>query len=94
MKKLIAAAVAAAVIAPAMAIAAGPTLYGKIHTSVDYKDNNGSSTAGNEYKRCHIELPVKPFTTFTPSLFAASPVLIISCAALCLTPSGSPSPHI
>ncbi len=49
MKKLIAAAVAAAVIAPAMAIASGPTLYGQIHTSVDNKDNNGSSSAGNKY---------------------------------------------
>ena len=42
MKKLIAAAVAAAVIAPASVMAAGPTLYGKIHMSVDSKDNNGS----------------------------------------------------
>ena len=49
MKKLIAAAVAAAVIAPAGAIAAGPTLYGKLHMSLDNLDNNGSSTAGNKY---------------------------------------------
>lgn len=49
MKKLIAAAVAAAVIAPAMTMAAGPTLYGKIHTSIDYKDNNGSGSAGTKY---------------------------------------------
>ena len=46
MKKLIAAAVAAAVIAPASLMAAGPTLYGKIHTSVDMKDNNASGAAG------------------------------------------------
>ncbi|WP_198262625.1 porin [sulfur-oxidizing endosymbiont of Gigantopelta aegis] len=50
MKKLIAAAVAAAVIAPAMAIAAGPTLYGKIHTSIDYLDNNTSNNEGTKYK--------------------------------------------
>ncbi len=43
MKKLIAAAVAAAVIAPASAMAAGPTLYGKIHLSVENQDNNGSN---------------------------------------------------
>ncbi len=49
MKKLIVAAVAAAVIAPASVMAAGPTLYGKIHMSVDLKDNNGSSTLGTEY---------------------------------------------
>lgn len=49
MKKLIAAAVAAAVIAPASVLAAGPTLYGKIRMSVDNHDNNGSSTAGTKY---------------------------------------------
>ncbi len=41
MKKILAAAVAAAIIAPATTMAAGPTLYGKLHTSIDYKDNNG-----------------------------------------------------
>ncbi|MCU7837516.1 MAG: porin [gamma proteobacterium symbiont of Taylorina sp.] len=46
MKKIIAAAVAAAIIAPASAMAAGPTLYGQIHTSIDNKDNNGSGAAG------------------------------------------------
>lgn len=50
MKKLIAAAVAAAVIAPAGVMAAGPTLYGKIHMSVDYKDNNTSNNEGTKYK--------------------------------------------
>ncbi len=49
MKKLIAAAVAAAIIAPASVMAAGPTLYGKIHMSVDNKDNNGSSNSGTKY---------------------------------------------
>ena len=49
MKKLIAAAVAAAVIAPATTMAAGPTLYGKIHTSIDMKDNNGDSQNGSKY---------------------------------------------
>ncbi len=44
MKKLIAAAVAAAVIAPASVMAAGPTLYGKIHLGVEYHDNNGSNS--------------------------------------------------
>ena len=43
MKKLIAAAVAAAVIAPASVMAAGPTLYGKIHMAVENHDNNGSN---------------------------------------------------
>ena len=50
MKKLIAAAVAAAVIAPASVMAAGPTLYGKIHMSIDYKDNNTSNNVGVKYK--------------------------------------------
>ena len=50
MKKLIAAAVAAAVIAPMSVMAGGPTLYGKIHTSVDYLDNNGSSSIDTQYK--------------------------------------------
>lgn len=49
MKKLIAAAVAAAVIAPASVLAAGPTLYGKIHMSIDYLDNNGSGSDNTEY---------------------------------------------
>lgn len=40
MKKIIAAAVAAAVIAPMSAIAAGPTLYGKVHMSVNWLDND------------------------------------------------------
>lgn len=42
MKKLIAAAVAAAVIAPMTAVAAGPTLYGKIHMSLGYYDDDTS----------------------------------------------------
>ena len=46
MKKLIAAAVAAAVIAPASVMAAGPTLYGKIHSAVEMHDNNGSNLTG------------------------------------------------
>ncbi len=46
MKKLIAAAVAAAVIAPASVMAAGPTLYGKLHMGVESHDNNGSGGAG------------------------------------------------
>ena len=45
MKKLIAAAVAAAVIAPAMAVASGPVMYGKIQMSVNYLDNNGGTLA-------------------------------------------------
>jgi predicted porin len=49
MKKILAAAVAAAIIAPASVLAAGPTLYGKIHTSVDLHDNNGSSSTGTLY---------------------------------------------
>ncbi len=49
MKKLIAAAVAAAIIAPVSVMAAGPTLYGKIHMSVDYKDNNGTNAPGVAY---------------------------------------------
>lgn len=49
MKKLIAAAVAAAVIAPASVMAAGPTLYGKLHMSIDNKDNNTSNNDGTKY---------------------------------------------
>ena len=45
MKKLIAAAVAAAIIAPASVMAAGPTLYGKIHMAVENHDNNASGAA-------------------------------------------------
>ncbi len=44
MKKLIVAAVAVAVIAPTAVMASGPTLYGKLHMSVDGKDNGGSSS--------------------------------------------------
>jgi len=40
MKKLIAAAVATAVIAPMTAVAAGPTLYGLVHMSVGYYDDD------------------------------------------------------
>ena len=49
MKKLLAAAVAAAVIAPASVMAAGPTLYGKIHSSIDMHDNNGDSQTNTKY---------------------------------------------
>jgi predicted porin len=48
MKKIIAAAVAAAIIAPMSAIAAGPTLYGKVHMSVNYLDNKADF---NKYKK-------------------------------------------
>ncbi len=41
MKKLIAAAVAAAVLAPASVMASGPVMYGKIQMSVNYLDNGG-----------------------------------------------------
>lgn len=46
MKKILAAAVAAAVIAPATTMAAGPTLYGQLHMSLDHIDNGGSGAAG------------------------------------------------
>jgi len=49
MKKLIVAAVAAAVIAPAAVMAAGPTLYGHLHMSVDGKDNGGSGSDNTKY---------------------------------------------
>ena len=49
MKKLIAAAVAAAVLAPATVLASGPTLYGKLHLSIDMKDNNGDSQTNTKY---------------------------------------------
>jgi len=39
-------------------------------------------TAGKEYKKGQIELPVNPITIFNPSRLAVSPVLIISAAAL------------
>ncbi|MCU7798763.1 MAG: porin [gamma proteobacterium symbiont of Lucinoma myriamae] len=44
MKKLIAAAVAAAVIAPVSVMASGPVLYGKLHMSANMLDNNGSNS--------------------------------------------------
>jgi len=44
MKKILASAVAAAVFAPAIAMASGPTLYGKIHMSIDHSDNHGTGT--------------------------------------------------
>jgi len=49
MKKIIVAAVAAAIIAPAVSMAAGPVLYGRIHTSVDYNDNGGKSSQNESY---------------------------------------------
>ncbi len=49
MKKLIAAAVAAAIIAPASVMAAGPTLYGKIHMAVENHDNNASGSTNTDY---------------------------------------------
>ncbi len=55
MKKLIAAAVAAAVIAPASVLAAGPTLYGKIHMSVDGLDNNGKSSENTQYDEWSLQ---------------------------------------
>ena len=54
MKKLIAAAVATAVIAPMTAIAAGPTLYGKIQMSVNYLDNKGDNPG--KYKELEFKL--------------------------------------
>ena len=57
MKKLIAAAVAAAVIAPASVMAAGPTLYGKIHMAVESHDNNGTNTVAlpaNKYDEWNL----------------------------------------
>ncbi|MCW8929297.1 MAG: porin [Gammaproteobacteria bacterium] len=45
MKKLIAAAVAAAVIAPASVMASGPVLYGKLQMSLNVLDNNGSGAS-------------------------------------------------
>ena len=51
MKKLIAAAVATAVIAPA-SVMAGPTLYGKIHMDVSYLNNGGRGAA--EYKEVSV----------------------------------------
>ncbi len=55
MKKLIAAAVAAAIIAPASVMAAGPTIYGKLHLSIDSHDNNGSSSAGAQYDEWSLQ---------------------------------------
>jgi predicted porin len=46
MKKLLAAAVAAAIIAPVTTLASGPILYGKLHTLVSYNDNDGSINQG------------------------------------------------
>jgi len=55
MKKIIVAAVAAAIIAPAASMAAGPVLYGKIHTSIDYLDNNGSSSQDSNYNEWSLQ---------------------------------------
>ncbi len=54
MKKLIAAAVAAAVIAPLSVMASGPVMYGKIQMSVNYLDNGGSNSAGTKYNESSL----------------------------------------
>lgn len=51
MKKIIAAAVAAAIIAPATAMASGPTLYGKLHMGLGYISNDA---AVGEYKSMNL----------------------------------------
>lgn len=45
MKKLLTTAVALAVTLPALSIAAGPTLYGKIHMAIESNDNHSSGAA-------------------------------------------------
>lgn len=54
MKKLIAAAVAAAVLAPASVMASGPVMYGKLQMSINYLDNSGSSGTGTKYKEASV----------------------------------------
>ncbi len=51
MKKIIAAAVAAAIIAPATAMASGPTLYGKLHMGLGYLSNDAPVA---EYKSMNL----------------------------------------
>ncbi len=57
MKKLIAAAVAAAVIAPASVMAAGPVLYGKINMSINHLDNGTDSetSLNSNYSRIGVK---------------------------------------
>ena len=45
MKKLLTTTVSMAIILPALSIAAGPTLYGKIHMAVENNDNHSSGSA-------------------------------------------------
>ncbi|MFK5986186.1 MAG: porin [Pseudomonadota bacterium] len=52
MKKIIAAAVAAAIIAPVTAMASGPVLYGKLHMELSYIDNGGAP--GLEYSSANL----------------------------------------
>jgi len=49
MKKILIATAVAATLMTGSVLAAGPTLYGKIHVSVDSMDNGGSSTNGTKY---------------------------------------------
>jgi hypothetical protein len=52
-----------------------------------------ADTGGNIATYCQIEEPVKPTTVSTPIFWASRAVSVISSAARCLTPSGSPSPQ-
>jgi hypothetical protein len=51
-------------------------------------------TGGNIATVCQIEEPVNPMTVSTPRSRAARAVSLISAAARCRTPSGSPSAQI
>jgi len=54
MKKILIATAVAATIMSGSALAAGPTMYGKIHTSVDVMDNGGSGTDGTKYNETSL----------------------------------------
>jgi len=54
MKKIILATAVAATLMTGSVLAAGPTLYGKIHLSVDKLDNGGSSSTGSQYNEAAL----------------------------------------
>ena len=54
MKNLVKVMAMSAMMLSGMAVASGPTLYGKIHMSVDVMDNGGSSSDGNKYNETAV----------------------------------------
>jgi len=54
MKNLVKAVAISAIMLSGMAVASGPTLYGKIHTSVDVMDNGGSNSDNSQYNETSV----------------------------------------